>query len=149
MSSWYFAYGSNLLVDQLVERIGLTVDAADSPRIARLTGYRLVFQYVDSDQAAYANIVRPGTEVWGVVYRCSEAELLSLDEFEHGYRRELFQVTVRTGETLVAAAYVMEQTRTGLRTKPAAAYLEKIIIGARRHGLPDRYIAEIEATARE
>lgn len=52
MPLWYFAYGSNLLVDQMVERIGFSVDSADSSQIARLTDYRLVFQCLESDQAA-------------------------------------------------------------------------------------------------
>ena len=149
MTSWYFAYGSNLLIDQMVERIGLAVDGADSWRIARLTGYLLVFQCLENDQPAYANIIRSGREVWGVVYRCSEAELLRLDEFEQGYRREVLEVTDRNGEILVAAAYVMEQTGNGLRGRPAADYLEKIITGSRRHRLPESYIGEIEAAAQE
>lgn len=87
--------------------------------------------------------------MWGVVYRCSEAQFNRLDEFEQGYRRELLQVIDRNGESLAAAAYVMEQSGTSLRRRPAAAYLEKIITGARRHRLPERYIAEVEAAARE
>jgi len=149
MPSWYFAYGSNLLVDQMVDRVGLSVDSPDAWRIARLTGYRLVFQCLDGDQAAYADILRPGPEVWGVVYRCSEAQLIRLDEFEQGYRRKLLEVTDRNGEILTAAAYVMQHTETGRRGKPAESYLEKIITGARRHGLPEGYIAELEATARD
>ncbi len=149
MHTWYFAYGSNLLVDQMVERIGLSVEAVDSSRLARLTGYRLVFQCLEGDQAAYADIVRPGLEVWGVVYRCTESDLTRLDHFEQGYRRELLQVTDRSGEVLEAAAYVMEHSGIGREGEPTAVYLEKIITGARRHGLPEAYIAELETVARK
>jgi gamma-glutamylcyclotransferase len=147
MKSWYFAYGSNLLVDQMVERIDLSVDAVDSSRVVRLAGYSLVFQCLDGDQAAYATIVRPGFEVWGVVYRCTESDLILLDDFEQGYRRELLQVTDRSGEILEAAAYVMKHKGIGREGKPTATYLEKIITGARRHGLPEGYIAELETAA--
>jgi gamma-glutamylcyclotransferase len=149
MPTWYFAYGSNLLVDQMVERIGLSVDAVASARITRLAGYRLVFQCLEGDLAAYADIIRPGLEVWGVVYRCTESDLILLDDFEQGYRRELLQVTDRSGEILEAAAYVMKHKGIGREGKPTATYLEKIITGARRHGLPEGYIAELETAARK
>lgn len=133
----------------MVERIGLSVDATAPPRIARLTGYRVVFQCPEGEEAAYANIIQPGVEVWGVIYRCGEVELIRLDAFEQGYRRVLLEVTDLRGEVLIAATYLMvhaEQARFG---KPTAEYFERIVVGARRHGLPEHYVAELVASARK
>jgi len=43
----------------------------------------------------------------------------------------------------------MEHSGIGREGKPTATYLEKIITGARRHGLPEGYIAELETIARK
>jgi gamma-glutamylcyclotransferase len=145
---WYFAYGSNLCVEQVVRRTGPVGEGEDSPRVARLPGYRLVFNMRGDDGLVYANIIQPGDEVIGVLYRCSEAALASLDEYEEGYARRQVRVTLKGGATREALAYVARPECTSNGGGPSPAYLGIIIQGARRHGFPEAYIRSIEAAAR-
>ena len=142
---WYFAYGSNLCAEQMVRRTGPVGEGEDGPRVARLPGYRLVFNMDGKDGSVYANIVQPGDGVIGVLYHCSEAALARLDVYEEGYDRRQVQVTLDDGATREAMAYVARPERTADGRSPSDDYLEIILRGARRHGLPDAYVRGIEA----
>jgi gamma-glutamylcyclotransferase len=147
MHEWYFAYGSNLWIDQMASRTGPIGQGDDRPRIARLPDHRLVFNMRGGDGQVYANVEGPGAAVIGVIYRCSPAALDKLDTYERGYERRRIVVTDESGATLGAVAYVAKPDRIVRGGKPSAEYLEKVIRGARQHGLPDAYIREIEANA--
>jgi cation transport regulator ChaC len=144
---WYFAYGSNLSIDQMIARTGPISQGNQGPRIARLANYRLVFQNVTSDEPAFANIISPGDGVLGVVYRCNPAALEKLDRFEQGYERRPITVADEQGKLLAAVAYVFKTARGPNFGKPSAEYLNRIVTGARQHGLPEAYIAKIAANA--
>ena len=145
---WYFAYGSNLCVEQMLRRTGPIGEGKDSPCVARLPGYRLVFNMQGDDGLVYANIIQPGDGVIGVLYRCSAAALASLDAYEEGYGRRPVLVTLEGGATREAMAYVARPECTANGGVPSPEYLGIIIRGARRHGLPEAYIRSIEAQAR-
>src|SRR4051812_19256589 len=102
MESWYFAYGSNLWKDQMIERVGAVNYGEQGPRIAALANHRLVFQHLESGGPAFANIVSPGTGVLGVVYRCTAEQLDLLDRYESSYERRKIEVTDEAGEALSA-----------------------------------------------
>jgi gamma-glutamylcyclotransferase len=144
---WYFAYGSNLCAEQMLRRTGPIGEGEDSPRVARLLGYRLVFNMKGDNGLMYANIVQPGDEVIGVLYHCSLAALASLDAYEEGYQRRQVLVTLEGGTTREALAYVARPERTATGGGPSPEYLGIIIRGAKRHGLPEAYIRWIEAQA--
>ncbi len=147
MCDWYFAYGSNLCVHQMVQRIGSTGLAEHPPRIVRLPDHRLLFQEVECGGPAYANIVSPGPGVMGVIYRFREADFERLDRFEGGYEKRRVNVIDIQGEAIEAIAYVVE-ARPGLRTgRPSADYSNRIVEGARRIGLPESYVDDIVAIA--
>lgn len=147
MSHWYFAYGSNLHVHQMLQRIGSTSHGDHPPRPARLPVHRLIFQEVESGGPAYANIVCPGTGVLGVIYHLSETDFERLDAFETGYERQAVRVVDKQGEPVEAIAYVVE-SRPGLReASPSPEYLARIVEGARHHGLPESYVNGIVAIA--
>jgi gamma-glutamylcyclotransferase len=162
MDVWYFAYGSNLWTDQMRTRVGSIGRPERPPRIARLAGYRLVFQQCEPDGNAYANIVAAdagllgrgmsGQSVLGVVYRLNEAELAKLDAYERGYERRPITVVdlgrkTTDGETLDAVAYIVRPADDLHIGRPSEAYLSRIITGARQHGLPESYIDEVIAIA--
>jgi gamma-glutamylcyclotransferase len=147
MEFWYFAYGSNLLSGQMIERTGAIGHGEHPPRIARLENHRLVFQQLEEGGPAFANIRYPGDGVLGVVYRCSQAELERLDHYEGGYERQPISVTDQHGEVLAAVAYFVLPSATVSFARPQEEYLAKIITGARQHGLPESYIDEIIAIA--
>ena len=137
---WYFAYGSNLCVEQMLRRNCPIGEGEDSPCIARLPGYGLVFNMQGEDGLVYANIIQPGDGVIGVLYCCSKVALARLDAYETGYDRRRIQVTLEDGATREAMAYVARPECTANQGSPSPEYLGIIIRGARRHGLPEEYI---------
>ena len=147
MDSWYFAYGSNMCVEQLIRRIGRIGIPDSSPRIAQLAGHRLAFQHGVSGGAAYANILAPGDGVIGVAYRFSASDLEKLDRFEEDYDHGTIEVTDRNGEVLRAVAYFMTPGPNLKYGLPSSKYLRTIVTGARQHGLPEVYIENIISRA--
>ena len=145
MSERYFAYGSNLCIDQMVERTGPMRQGADRPRIARLSNYRLAFNMWGDDGHVFANITSPGLGVLGVIYCCSAATLLRMDQYEKGYKRRQIQVMLEDGAELNAVTYIADIVPGGNVSQPSVDYLQRIVRGARQHGLPEAYIKEIEA----
>ena len=147
MDEWYFAYGSNLCIDQMASRTGLIAQGDDCPRIARLPDHRLVFNMQGEDGQVYGNVERPGEGVIGAIYRCSPAALDKLDFFESGYGRRRILVIDEHGTNLEAIIYVAKADRIVSAKQPSTEYLAKIVRGARQHGLPEAYIREIDANA--
>ncbi len=145
---WYFAYGSNLWIDQMIARTGPADRGRPVSRIARLANYRLVFQSLSSDGQSFANIIRAEEEeVLGAAYCCAPGALAKLDGYERGYERRPVVVTDERGQRLPAVAYVMLAERGAKFGRPCSQYLWKIVTGARQHGLPEAYIATMVARA--
>lgn len=143
---WYFAYGSNLLTEQKVERTGPIREC----KRARLDGYRLTFNKRGDDDTGKANIVPDASSsVWGVVYRCNDAALLKMDKREGvsggHYKRTTIRVRLDGESELEVITYVAGDSFIDDSCSPMRSYLNRIIDGAREHGLPDSYIREIEA----
>jgi gamma-glutamylcyclotransferase (GGCT)/AIG2-like uncharacterized protein YtfP len=147
MSDFYFAYGSNLCVNQMVDRIGSIGHPNFPPQIVRLANHRLVFQEVESSGPAYANIVSPGPGVIGVIYKFSEADFERLDRFEDGYERRRVTVIDSQGIVIEAIAYFVRSDVGFREGRPSAEYLARIVDGARRHALPESYVEEIVVIA--
>lgn len=144
----YFAYGSNLDPLRKKQRTGPIREA----RKARLSGYRLAFNKRADDGGVYANVVcQPGSEVWGIVYRCNHEALASMDIHEGvsggHYERCYIEVEVTGGEIVQAITYVSGAIFICPDEQPTEEYLERIIRGAKCQGLPDRYIKQIKAIA--
>ena len=147
MESWCFAYGSNLCVNQLAARIGPFDRSRRPPRIVRLAEYRLTYQPTEAGGESYANIVSPGDGVLGVVYWFSHEQFDRLDDHEDGYDRRAVIVIDEAGEVLEAIAYVMRPFTPATASRPTREYVNTIVSGARRHGLPESYVAHIAALA--
>ncbi len=147
MNERYFAYGSNLCVEQMEKRVGVICQGDDRPTIARLANYRLAFNMYGDDGQVFANIVSGGDGVVGVVYTLSSESLLSLDAYEAGYQRQHVDVALNDGGICDAIAYIARAEHVGRESAPSAAYLQRILAGARRHGLPEATLREIEAAA--
>jgi gamma-glutamylcyclotransferase (GGCT)/AIG2-like uncharacterized protein YtfP len=146
----YFAYGSNMDAQQMMERCpGAVIIGA-----GHLPGYALCFPRMSlKRKCGVASVqAKDGREVWGAVYRLSAADLALLDHWE-GYRPGRDQsrnrytrlpVTVTmNGEATEVQTYIAEpQTGTFL---PSAAYLRHLRDGARHHRLPEDYLALLDA----
>src|SRR5271165_5547604 len=111
MNEWYFAYGSNLSLDQMVERTGPI--GSERPRVARLHNYQLIFNMHGDNGQVYANLMCPGPGVLGVVYRCSPEALRKMDTYEQGYERGLVRVVLENGDVLDAVTYFAKTSCVG------------------------------------
>lgn len=146
--TYYFAYGSNLNINQMLRRC---VDAEFVAPL-RLPGFRLVFRGV-------ADIVpadSPDQCVEGAVYKISEADEFELDVYEgfrrnapHAglYRKEAFAARL-DGEIIEIMYYTMNR---GHITAPSSHYFETILQGFRDWELDtgSLYAAQEEAVAED
>ena len=123
----YFAYGSNMGVEQMRQRGVYFV----SRILAALQGWRLEFNKLASrnPREGFANSVSDPTErVEGVLYEFDEEDLFKLDRYEgypdHYTRHE---VDVIAGECpTTAIAYVAQADKTQRGLKPSHEYIGRI-----------------------
>jgi len=145
---YYFAYGSNMSLARLCQRVPSAV------RIGRgwLDGHCLRFHKVSlrdgSAKCDAHRTGRPGDRVWGVLYRIDPGERPALDLAEGvgaGYRVDWVCVAREgAGDT---RAFTYLATLIDERRLPFSWYREHVLIGARENGLPETYIEEIAAVA--
>ena len=139
MTALYFAYGSNLKLARMRERVPSTRVVAP----AWLEEFRLALDKRGGDGSGKANLVRKaGSRVWGVVYAFESGAWEALDAHERGYERIAVAVAAE-GRRLEAQTYVA-LLPTG---DPVAFdwYKRLILEGAREHGLPAEWLAVLEA----
>ena len=147
MHAWYFAYGSNMSTDQMVERVGRScIDVP--PQVVRLPNYRFAFNVRGEGDIVYANLETLGPGVWGVIYRCDDAALTSLDRFEKGYHRTQVEVFDGRQQPALAFVYLAKPECITHDGRVSDQYLQRILTGARQHALPEEYICQIEALVR-
>ena len=127
----YFAYGSNLCVAQMARRC----PGATNPRPATLAEHDWLI-----NQRGVATVEPfPGTDVHGVVWQVSEADLAYLDAAEGvpvRYRRDRITVHTHDGPS-DAWVYIDHRVEPGA---PRPGYLERIIAAAVHHGLPRTWV---------
>lgn len=127
----YFAYGSNLCAQQMARRCP---DAAD-PRPATLADH----DWLINERGVATLEPFAGAEVHGVLWRLSDHDLTVLDSAEGvpvRYRRDRLVVHTADGPG-PAWVYIDPRVEPG---PPRPGYLERIIDGARHHGLPQRWV---------
>ena len=145
----YFAYGSNLNWPQMQQR-------CPSSRFvctARLSDYQFgITRHSRLRDCGTANIYPAcGQEVWGAVYDVIDADLIVMDGFEDGYRRETLDVhPLGTDVNPIATLAYVADVEANVPL-PSAEYKRLILQGARHWQLPRSYLAMLEAieTARE
>ncbi len=135
----YFAYGSNLSLEQMRERC----PQAEPWHAVRVPGWRLTFRtYADIEHA-------PGEAVHGALYRVTRSCLLHLDRFEGvgkgAYSRHLIRVDVPGFGPLSATTYINQRAFVQL---PAEAYVAKLQAGYEDWRLPQRALRAAVRRAR-
>jgi hypothetical protein len=141
----YFAYGSNLCLPRLRNRVTEAAFVA----VGELKGWRLVFNKLGRDDSAKANIERAGDSVesvWGVVFDIPAENWQGLrraERFPEHYSEESVAVSTAQGR-ITAINYVgcAAHLREGLR--PFDWYLEHVVRGGVAFALPQWYIRRIE-----
>jgi len=141
---WYFAYGSNLNIGQMMNRVG---EWAVSKR-AVLKGYKLKFNVRSSRWGGLtANVVSTDNQdakVYGALYRILREKLSVLSTYEG---RKPTEISVEAdGVNLQANAYIFETLRGS--GNPPEAYLNIMLTGLRQHGYPEAVIEEVKEIAK-
>ena len=139
----YFAYGSNMNWPQMQRRC----PSSRFVCVGRLADYHFgITRHSRLRDCGTANVFpAPGKEVWGIVYDISDEELLILDGFEDGYRREILWVYPAENGKLPLDALVYVAAIEENVPRPNAEYRRLIIEGATYWKLPASYLAVLEA----
>jgi gamma-glutamylaminecyclotransferase len=137
----YFAYGSNMSVEQMSER------CPESPKvlgIALLSGHEF---RINSDGVATI-VPSSKQQVWGVVWQLSPMDEAGLDIHEGVYagvyRKEYFTVNAPSKPPQQVFAFVALNDFPGTARR---GYLEQIIAAGARHGFPHSYLLHLSSFA--
>jgi hypothetical protein len=145
MSINYFAFGSNLSSQRLLQRLPAAV-LAD---VAILRHHRLCFRNNARGASGKCDIEFTDNQddnVYGIIYLLTEAEKLVLDGYEtagFGYLDKPVEVFTADGKTIEAITYYAA-TSDGMHP-PYHWYKQHVLRGALEHSFPAEYIAAIEA----
>lgn len=143
----YFAYGSNMSVRRLQQR----VPSAQVVSVAVLAAHSLQFHKISRDGSAKCDAMQSEHSrdlVHGVVYSLDPIHKPLLDAKEglgNGY--DLKTVSVLTSDGQSISAFLYYATHTDPQLKPYDWYKTHVLRGAREHGLPPDYIDKIASVA--
>jgi cation transport regulator ChaC len=144
---WYFAYGSNMHDSAFLHRRRMR---PLEWRAGRIKGYRLRFNLDGRPKgmAAPANICPdPAAEVWGVLYKITNREMVRLNSTEGvpGGRYHPTWLTVEDagGQSLTAMTYVANGNPADGR--PSLRYISLLRDGARAHRLPEAWVRLLDS----
>ena len=131
MVPFYFAYGSNLDLNQMSHR------CPDSELVSpsRLDGHELRFVgYSNTWRGGVATIhPAPGKTVPGLIYRMTPTDFDRLDEHESGYERRIIHVPDEAGMLTPAQTYLHLQPEE--RCVPSSTYAAVIAHAYGRMGV--------------
>jgi gamma-glutamylcyclotransferase (GGCT)/AIG2-like uncharacterized protein YtfP len=135
---YYFAYGSNMNLDQMKERCGENFSVLGT---LKLDKYEIGF-----DSEGYANI-RPKENaiVYGVLFEVNDYCLKQLDKYEgvpDVYRRQ--EIVIEFNDKIIKAITYIESPDE-FNNKPRKDYLEKIIKGCEQNKLPREWIEKLKS----
>lgn len=145
-SDWFFAYGSNMNLEQIRSRCSRSPVVAT----ARLMNYRLdFFGYSETWDGALETVVpAPGQEVWGVVFALSRLDWERLDLWQ-GARMDgggmyfHFPATVKDNDGNSHPVRLYKKDIQEAPMNPSREYLNHIVCGATENNLPSDYIDEL------
>jgi cation transport regulator ChaC len=136
----YFAYGSNMDVNQMSHRCPNAV----------LKGVGVLKDYCfDLDSKGYATIrPLPGSSVQGIIWKVFNSDVEALDRYEgveiDCYSKEYLPVTME-GDTKEMLVYISNRERFNGKLKSHDEYMNKVIDAAEFHGLDKEYISSLRA----
>jgi gamma-glutamylcyclotransferase len=145
----YFAYGSNMLEERL--KAPNRVPGAVFLTKGCVRKYKLRFHKKSDDGSGKCNIVRTDFEkdvVYGVVFDVPDDQLEALERAEgvgHGYHQDN-EIPIRfDGTEMCMLTYAADLRAINDTLIPYVWYHELVIAGAEQHGLPEDYIAGLQA----
>ena len=135
MDTLYFAYGSNINLDQMAFRC----PEASVVGPVTLENYELLFRG-NGDGFGVATIEpKEGGKVFGLLWNITPDCEKSLDRYEgypHLYDKQTVKVRDGLGQEIPVMAYVMTREWTRLPSVPTKLYYKGIMDGYQQNGLP-------------
>lgn len=133
---FYFAYGSNIDMDQMDRRC----PDCNLIETAKLEGYRF-----DIDAVGFATIVRDESQVvYGVLWEISDNDLYRLDRYEGVatgcYQHESIDVELTNGDKQTALVYISNRQLWFFPFGPGSDYIDNIYRWGQIHGFPEEYL---------
>ena len=143
----YFAYGSNMSLPRLQER----VRSAKPLGIGWLPEHKLMFHKLSRrDNSGKCDIVRADAcTVYGVLFEIDTTQVNTLDGYEglnHGYSKKACTIQAGEGRCMPAFTYYADAGHVDDKRKPYKWYLYHVVIGAKEANLPEAYINEVMST---
>jgi gamma-glutamylcyclotransferase (GGCT)/AIG2-like uncharacterized protein YtfP len=138
----YFAYGSNMNWEQMQRRC----PSSQFVCVGRLPDYRFaIARHSQLRKCGTANIFpEKGSEVWGIVYQLTDQDLILLDSFEDGYRREQILIHPINDGLCPLESLVYIAPKEDAPPPPDADYKRLMLEGALHWRLPDDYRIMLE-----
>lgn len=137
----YFAYGSNMNLDQMDFRC----PAAEVVGNVRLDDYRLVFCSQNPESGVATILPEKGSHVDGVLWRITGACEKSLNRYEgypYLYGKKTIHVRAEDGTAYQCMVYVMNAPHKDYPARPSDFYLHGIIEGCKQNGIPTEPIMD-------
>ena len=144
----YFAYGSNLDIEQVNRRCGNSGNVR-KVSIGYLPEHKLAFtQYYPDWGGGVADVVKsPNSRVWGILYELSKEALELLDKYE-GYPKDYTRTkhTIITLDGHPSLAWVYSVLRKdGDFIAPSQKYIDIIKRTAKESGFPKDYLSYLDS----
>ncbi|HFK5562528.1 TPA: TrlF family AAA-like ATPase [Elizabethkingia anophelis] len=139
-----FAYGSNMNLDRLKER----VPSANKLLNVFIKGYTIKCNKISTDGSSKANIIKTSNDddiVWGVIFDIDNSEKSNLDEYEQGYNDSILSFLDSENNPHEAQVYIADESAVNEELLPYDWYKEYIVSGAKENNLPKEYIEKLEA----
>jgi gamma-glutamylcyclotransferase (GGCT)/AIG2-like uncharacterized protein YtfP len=138
---WYFAYGSNLNVDQLKSRIGQW----QLSRRALVRNYRIIVNVYSKRRNGYTANLQSSDNfedtVPGVVYRIDLKQLNELEKFE-GIAATDVSVELEDGNEISHAKVFIWKTAEK-EHEPPKDYRRLVEAGLQQHGYPEATVKKV------
>jgi len=134
----YFAYASNLDESTFEKNLG---EKAKRRGLGILPGHGFRFNVLHDDGKARANIEpSPREMVYGTLYHINENTRKYFVSSEQGYDFIEVQISTKTGPV---SAFTFINKNTQENIFPSKEYLDLILEGGRKQGLPNEYLENI------
>lgn len=136
----YAAYGSNLHPTRLIER----TPSARLLGTSCLPDWSLRFHKRSLDQSGKCDIIAGTGGIHVAVYELSDADKTTLDEIE-GVGAGYVDISLTVPGMGECKSYVAEESFVDNSLTPYDWYKALVLVGARAHSFPAKYVSEIEA----
>ena len=146
MSLYYFAFGSNMDKQQMIDR---EVEFTEMQK-GIMKDWKLVFnkRKWKGEGVGFANIVPEyGLTVEGIIYKVNENTIQTLDDLEgipKAYHKKTMLVENINKESVNCIVYIANHSRTNNSLKPEKKYLNHLLAG--KEFLSEEYYSELKNT---